>query len=70
MAPKKEPKLNFELGLAELELLVAQMEGEMPLEEAMGAYEKGMKLHAQLSAMLDDSEKKLRVLSGEEEDEA
>lgn len=67
MAAKKQQKVDFEAGLAALEALVARMEGEMPLEEAMAAYEEGMKLHAALSAQLDASEKRLRVLSGEEE---
>lgn len=69
MAPKKT-KIDFEAGLAALESLVAKMEGEMPLDEAMGAYEEGIKLHAALSAQLDESEKRLRVLSGGEEEEA
>lgn len=70
MAPRKNAKVDFETGLAALEALVAKMEGEMPLDEAMAAYEEGVKLHAALSAQLDASEKKLRILSGEEEEEA
>ena len=70
MATKKSAKIDFETGLAALEVLVSRMEGEMPLEEAMAAYEEGMKLHTALSAQLDASEKRLRILSGEEEEEA
>lgn len=44
------------------------MEGEMPLEEAMAAYEQGVKLHAALLAQLDESEKRLKTLSGVEDD--
>lgn len=69
MAAKKNVKLDFEAGLAALEALVAKMEGELPLEEAMAAYEEGVKLHAALSAQLDESEKRLRVLGGEEDDD-
>lgn len=68
MATKKTAKVDFEAGLATLEALVARMEGEMPLEEAMAAYEEGVKLHAALSAQLDASEKRLRVLAGEDEE--
>lgn len=70
MATKKTVKLDFEAGLAALEALVARMEGEMPLEEAMAAYEEGVKLHAALSAQLDAGEKRLRVLSGETDEDA
>lgn len=67
MAAKKNAKIDFEAGLAALEALAEKMEGEMPLEEAMSAYEEGMKLYAALTAQLDASEKRLRVLSGEED---
>lgn len=69
MAAKKKPAIDFEAGLAALEALVTKMEGEMPLEEALQTYEEGMKLHAALAAQLDDSEKRLKTLSGAEEDE-
>ena len=69
MSAKQKEPLNFEAGLAALEALVGRLEGEMPLEEAMAAYEEGMRLYAALSAQLDASEKKLRVLSGGEETE-
>ncbi len=68
MATKKKP-VDFEAGLAALETLVTKMEGEMPLEEALTAYEEGVKLHAALIAQLDDSEKRLKVLSGAEDSE-
>ena len=68
MATKKTAKVDFEAGLAALEALVARMEGEMPLEEAMAAYEEGVKLHAALLGQLDASEKRLQVLAGEEEE--
>lgn len=69
MAAKKNVKVDFEAGLGALEALVARMEGELSLEEAMAAYEEGVKLHAALEAQLDASEKRLRVLSGEDEGE-
>ena len=68
--PPKKTKIDFEAELAALESLVAKMEIEMPLDEAITAYEEGIKLHAALSAQLDESEKRLRILSGGEEAEA
>jgi len=66
MAARK--KIEFETGLEELEKIVLQMEnGQMPLEESIKAYEEGMKLYQALVQQLDESEKKLKVLQGEEE---
>ena len=67
MAAKK--KIDFEAGLIELEMLVNQMEGEMPLEESMAAYEKGMALYHALSEKLDASEKRMKTLSGKEDEQ-
>lgn len=67
MATKKKA-VDFEAGLAALEALVVKMENEMPLEESLAAYEEGVKLHAALSAQLDASVKRMRVLSGTEDD--
>ena len=66
---KKKTTIDFEAGLETLETLVARLEGEMPLEDAMKAYEEGVKLHAALCAQLDESEKRLKILSGAEVDE-
>ena len=65
----KKNAVDFEKGLAELEALVTRMEGEMPLEEAIAAYEEGVKLHKALSEALQASEKKLQTLSGAREGE-
>ena len=64
----KKAKINFEEGLEALEALVKQMEGEMPLEASMTAYEEGVKLYAQLCERLEESEKKLKILSGAQEE--
>lgn len=68
MAAKKQ-KQDFEQGLAALESLVARMEGDMPLNEAMKAYEEGVKLYEALAMQLDESEKRLRVLAGEDNED-
>ena len=64
----KKAKINLVEGLEALEALVKQMEGEMPLEASMTAYEEGVKLYAQLCERLEESEKKLKILSGAQEE--
>lgn len=57
-------KISFEDGMQELEALVQALEsGQMPLEESFKTYEKAMKLKAQLSALLDEGDKRIRVLT-------
>jgi exodeoxyribonuclease VII small subunit len=61
-------KLNFEDGMQELEALVQALEsGNMPLEESFKTYERAMKLKAGLEALLDDSDRRIRVLTETEE---
>lgn len=55
---------SFEEGMAELEELVAALEkGEMTLDESFKAYEKGVKLAARLKDTLDQSEKRIQLLT-------
>ena len=63
-------KLNFEQGMQELEQLVRALEnGEMTLEESFKAYERAIVLKDRLNALLDESDRRIRVLteSGEGE---
>lgn len=54
---------RFEDGLAELEGLVRTLEhGELPLEESLAAFERGMALVQQLGATLDGIEQRVEVL--------
>ena len=47
-----------------LEALVQSLEsGQMPLEESFKTYEQAMKLRAELSALLDDGDRRIRVLT-------
>ena len=58
---------SFEDRLMELEGLVKQMEGgSLPLNEALAAYEAGMKLSRQLTEELGAAEKRMLELSGGE----
>ena len=63
-------KISFEEGMQELETLVRSLEsGQISLEESFKAYERAVKLRDSLRAMLDDSEKKIRVLTEDGERE-
>ena len=63
----KKP-LNFETALAELETLVAQLEsGELPLEESLKAFEKGIALTRQCQESLKAAELKVKELTENDE---
>lgn len=54
---------RFEDGLDELEGLVQRLEqGELPLEDSLAAFERGMVLVKQLSKRLEDIEQRVEVL--------
>jgi exodeoxyribonuclease VII small subunit len=56
-----EPR--FEAALAELETVVRRLEqGELPLEDSLAAFERGMELVKQLSKRLEDIERRVEVL--------
>ena len=57
-------KIVFEDGMRELEALVQALEsGQMPLEESFKTYEKAMKLRTELNALLDEGDRRIRVLT-------
>lgn len=54
----------FETAMAELEEIVHRLEsGELPLEDALRLYERGVLLVRGCSAALDRAEERLQVLS-------
>lgn len=56
---------DFETALAQLEALVAQMEnGELPLEQSLGAYERGVELSKICQKLLDSADEQVKVLQG------
>ena len=58
---------TFEDRLMELDALVKKMEeGSMPLNEALAAYEEGIKLSKALTEELSAAEKRMQELSGGE----
>ncbi len=57
-------KITFEEGMQELEALVHGLEtGELSLEDSFKAYEKAVALKNSLSAMLDEGDRRIRVLT-------
>jgi exodeoxyribonuclease VII small subunit len=57
---------NYEAALAELEQLVARMEGgALSLEESLAAYRRGAALVAYCQQQLEKVEQQVRVLDGE-----
>jgi exodeoxyribonuclease VII small subunit len=61
----KEP--TFEQAFEELSEMVARLEaGDLPLEEALGLYERGQELAARCAEMLDKAELRLKTLAGED----
>jgi exodeoxyribonuclease VII small subunit len=60
--PSKAP--TFESALAELEKIVADMEGgQLSLEESLAAYKRGMELLKFCQQQLADAEQQVRILS-------
>lgn len=57
-------KLTFEEGMQELEEIVRSLEqGQMPLEESFKAFERATVLQKSLQDMLDDGDRRIRVLT-------
>ena len=63
-------KITFESGMQELEELVRTLEGgQMPLEESFKAYERATELRDALKKLLDESDRRIRVLTEDGERE-
>ena len=63
MAGKSHKTPTFEVALAELEQVVADMEsGKLPLEESLAAYQRGSELLKQCRSRLDDAQQQVRIL--------
>ena len=61
--------LKLEEIFEKLEEITGRLEsGDLSLEESFQSYEAGMKLVREASARIDTVEKKIRILSGEEEE--
>ncbi len=64
----KQPTLNFEAALEELEQLVERMEtGELTLEESLKAFERGVVLTRDCQKALKDAELRVQALTETDE---
>ena len=65
MSDTPEERFDFEQALAELEAIVQRMErGELPLEESLAQFERGVRLARQCQQALDAAEQKVDALVG------
>jgi exodeoxyribonuclease VII small subunit len=63
---KPAQELTFEKALAELEKLVAQMEGgNLALEQALAAHKRGLELARFCQERLEAAQRQVKVLEGE-----
>ena len=63
MTDSREERPPFEEAMAELETLVRRLEqGELPHEESLAAFERGMALVRSLAARLEDVAQRVEVL--------
>jgi exodeoxyribonuclease VII small subunit len=63
MSKKDEKPVEFEAALEELETLVTRMEeGELPLEEALKQFERGIRLTRDCQKALREAEQKVDLL--------
>ncbi|TKI06297.1 exodeoxyribonuclease VII small subunit [Martelella alba] len=63
MPKKTEQPASFETALKELEAIVNRLEsGELPLEEALGAFEQGVQLARQGQQTLQQAEQRVQIL--------
>jgi len=64
MASKDNVARDFESSLKELEQIVKQLEsGEMPLDESLKKFEKGIELYKECRQTLHSAEKKIKLLN-------
>ena len=64
MSRQKQQAPDFEAALAELEAIVQRLEqGELPLEESLRQFERGVVLTRSCQKALQQAEEKIRVLS-------
>ena len=62
-------KFTFESGMDELETLVRDLEnGALPLEESFQAFERGVALKKRLEKLLEEGDKRIRVLTESSEE--
>jgi len=64
-ADESKPAQTFEAALAELETIVASMEGgQLALEASLAAYKRGAELLKYCQLALEDAQQQVKVLEG------
>ena len=62
--PEERNAPSFEAGLEELERLVKELEkGDLPLEQSLALFEKGMALSTECKRQLEEAETKVELLT-------
>jgi len=65
---KPVAELSYEEALAELEATVARLEGgDLPLDQALAAFERGVALARHCAAKLDAAERQVELLTLDDE---
>ncbi|AHG21428.1 exodeoxyribonuclease VII small subunit [Chania multitudinisentens RB-25] len=66
-----EQNISFENSLSELERIVARLEsGELPLEDALNEFERGVQLARQGQQKLQQAEQRVHILLNDSHDDA
>ncbi len=67
MATKKPENMTFEAAITELDSLVDELEnGDLPLDDALKKFERGIALARSGQAKLSDAEQRVKILLSEE----
>lgn len=65
-----EKKINFEKSMERLEEIANELENDdLTLDESVKKFEEGMKISKDCKKLLDEAEKKITILIGDEEKE-
>jgi exodeoxyribonuclease VII small subunit len=63
MATKKPENMSYEATISELETLVQQLEsGDLPLDDALKTFERGIQLARAGQSKLNDAEQRVKIL--------
>ncbi|MBI0061161.1 MULTISPECIES: exodeoxyribonuclease VII small subunit [Gilliamella] len=69
MAKKQDKEASFEETIQQLEAIVTQLEnGDLPLDEALNEFEKGIKLARSGQKQLNEAEQRIQILLSENSD--
>lgn len=69
MATKKPENMSYEATISELETLVQQLEsGDLPLDDALKTFERGIQLARAGQSKLNDAEQRVKILLSANDD--